>query len=213
MERRTWLTWHCRDRYELTQTTHRPSAPLCTPLHRTPSALPFHPPGTVPVYYGAPDVAHLAPPGSFIDMRAFPNKTDVGVLINQLDANASTHFSSTPSLPLALALRHSCLSSPRPPLLSLALPLCPSHQPCLLRVLFPHSHTSSLSPCRPHSSYPGCTALPSPHTHPLLLRVFCPNHSSCISLSFPLVPSRSPSLRAYCLSLPLPLSPSPSLHA
>ncbi|CAI7794274.1 unnamed protein product [Closterium sp. NIES-53] len=154
MERRTWLTWHCRDRYELTQTTHRPSAPLCTPLHRTPSALPFHPPGTVPVYYGAPDVAHLAPPGSFIDMRAFPNKTDVGMLINQLDANASTHFSSTPSLPLALALRHSCLSSPRPPLLSLALPLCPSHQPCLLRVLFPHSHTSSLSPCRPHPPAP-----------------------------------------------------------
>ncbi|CAI5503557.1 unnamed protein product [Closterium sp. Naga37s-1] len=54
--------------------------------------------GTVPVYYGAPDVAHLAPPGSFIDVRAFPNKTEVGVLINQLDANAK--FPSPTHTPL-----------------------------------------------------------------------------------------------------------------
>ncbi|CAI5484863.1 unnamed protein product, partial [Closterium sp. Yama58-4] len=48
--------------------------------------------GTVPVYFGAPDVAHLAPPGSFIDVRAFPNKTEVGALINQLDANATQYL-------------------------------------------------------------------------------------------------------------------------
>ncbi|CAI5494535.1 unnamed protein product [Closterium sp. Naga37s-1] len=53
---------------------------------------------TVPVYYGAPDVAHVAAPGSFIDMRAFPNKTDVGVLINQLHANAK--FPSPTHTPL-----------------------------------------------------------------------------------------------------------------
>ncbi|GJP29447.1 hypothetical protein CLOM_g16708 [Closterium sp. NIES-68] len=48
--------------------------------------------GTVPVYYGAPDVAHVAPPGSYIDLRAFPNRTAVGDLINRLDANATLYL-------------------------------------------------------------------------------------------------------------------------